>query len=63
MNPTLRWDKMSERKIKHHTINLSLVIADKINEVVASEKHGYGTVPEFVREATRKYLRELGYLQ
>ena len=41
---------------------MPMSLADKIKEVVASDKHGYTNVPDFVKEATRRYLRELGYL-
>jgi len=38
------------------------ILADKIEEVIASDKHGFTSVPDFIKEATRRYLRELGYL-
>lgn len=39
-----------------------MILADKIEEVIASDKHGYINVSDFVKEAIRRYLRELGYL-
>jgi len=53
---------MDGRKYKYHTVNMPKILADEIEKVVESGKHGYTTVPEFVKEATRRYLRELGYL-
>ena len=58
-----RDDEMVKKKYHYHTINLPRHLADKIEEVLASEKHGYTTLPEFVRVAIRKYLRELGYIE
>ncbi|MCW3990597.1 MAG: ribbon-helix-helix domain-containing protein [Candidatus Bathyarchaeota archaeon] len=54
---------MDDRKHSYHTVNLPKSLAEKIKEVIASDKHGYINVPDFVKEATRRYLRELGYLQ
>ncbi len=54
---------MSERKYLYHTVNLPTVLADKINEVIDSGKHGFTNIPDFVKVAVRKYLRELGYLE
>jgi len=54
---------MVKKKYKYHTVNLPGNLADKIEEVVASDKHGYTSIPEFVRVAIRKYLRELGYIE
>ena len=54
---------MGEKKYKYHTVNLSLALADKIEEVIDSKKHGYNSIPDFIKEATRRYLRELGYLE
>lgn len=54
---------MDARKYKYHTVNVPLVLADKINKVIESGEHGYTSVPEFVKESTRRYLRELGYLK
>ncbi len=53
---------MDDKKHSHHTINLPMHLAEKIMQVVDSEKHGYTSVPDFVKEATRRYLRDLGYL-
>lgn len=53
---------MTSRKYKYHTINLPKAIAEKIEEVIASGSHGYTSVPDFVKDAVRKYLRELGYI-
>ena len=53
--------KVDEKR--YHTVNLTLVLAEKIEEVIDSGKHGYTSIPDFIKEATRKYLRELGYLE
>ena len=53
---------MSKRKYKYHTVNLPESLAKKIEEVIASSKHGYTSIPDFVKTAVRRYLRELGYL-
>jgi len=53
---------MSESKYRYHTINLPISLAEKIEEVIASRRHGYTSIPEFVKDAVRRYLRELGYL-
>ena len=53
---------MSESKYKYHTINLPDSLAKKIEEVIESGSHGYTSVPDFVKSAVRRYLRELGYL-
>jgi metal-responsive CopG/Arc/MetJ family transcriptional regulator len=53
---------MSQRKYKYHTVNLPETLAKKIEEVIASRKHGYTSIPDFVKTAVRRYLRELGYL-
>jgi len=54
---------MAKKKYHYHTINLPRQLADKIEEVLASDKHGYTTIPEVVRVAIRKHLRELGYIE
>ncbi len=51
-----------EKKYVYHTVNLPRNLVDKIEEVIARGKHGYTNVPDFTREAVRRYLRELGYL-
>jgi Arc/MetJ-type ribon-helix-helix transcriptional regulator len=54
---------MSERKYKYHTVNLPDSLTKVVEEVVESGKHGYTSIPDFVKEAVRRYLRELDYLQ
>ena len=54
---------MDDRKYKYHTVNVPMTLADKIEEVIASDKHGYTSVPDFIKEATRRYLGELGYFE
>jgi Arc/MetJ-type ribon-helix-helix transcriptional regulator len=54
---------MPKRKYQYHTVNLPQSLSDKITEVVESEKHGFTSIPDFVKDAVRKYLRELGYLE
>jgi len=51
-----------EKKYKYHTVNLPENLTVKIEEVIVSGKHGYTSVPDFVKSAVRRYLRELGYL-
>ncbi len=51
-----------DKKYKYHTVNLPENLALKIEEVIDSGKHGYTSVPDFVKSAVRRYLRELGYL-
>jgi len=53
---------MSERKYKYHTVNLPESLAKKVEEVIKSGKHGYTSIPDFVKSAVRRYLRDLGYL-
>jgi metal-responsive CopG/Arc/MetJ family transcriptional regulator len=54
---------MTVRIRKYHTLNLHESLAEKIEEVMASKKHDYTSIPEFVKEAVRLYLKELGYLE
>jgi len=54
---------MAKKKYKYHTVNLLGNLTDKIEEVIASDKHGYTNISDFVRVAIRKYLRELGYIE
>ncbi len=51
------------KKYRYHTVNLPISLAEKIEEVIQSGEHGYTNIPEFVKEAVRRYLRELGYLK
>jgi Arc/MetJ-type ribon-helix-helix transcriptional regulator len=51
-----------DKKYKYHTVNLPENLAEKIEEVISSGKHGYTSVPDFVKSAVRRYLRDLGYL-
>lgn len=53
---------MSEREYRYHTVNLPPVLVEKIVEAIDSGKHEFNSVPDFVKDAVRKYLRELGYL-
>ncbi|MDH5792404.1 MAG: ribbon-helix-helix domain-containing protein [Candidatus Bathyarchaeota archaeon] len=53
---------MTSRKYRYHTVNLPESLARKIEEVIESSKHGYTSIPDFVKTAVRRYLRELGYL-
>ncbi len=53
---------MARKKYKYHTINLPESLAKKIEEMIASGSHGYTSIPDFVKVAVRRYLRELGYL-
>ncbi len=53
---------LSERKYKYHTVNLPESLALKIETVIESGNHGYTSIPDFVRAAVRRYLRELEYI-
>ena len=53
---------MSEKKYRYHTVNLPENLTAKIVEVIDSGKHGYTNVPDFTKEAVRRYLRDLGYI-
>jgi Arc/MetJ-type ribon-helix-helix transcriptional regulator len=53
---------LDEKKYHYHTVNLPENLTEKILEVIASGKYGYTSVPDFTREAVRRYLRDLGYL-
>ena len=44
------------------TITLHMSLVNKINAVVESEKYGYRSVTDFVVDAVRQRLRELGFL-
>ncbi len=54
---------MSKQKYNYHTVNLPERLAAKINEAIESGKHGFTSIPDFVKVAVRKYLRELEYLE
>ena len=54
---------MSKRKYKYHTVNLPGSLAKKVEEVIESGNHGYTSIPDFVKDAVRRYLRELDYIQ
>ena len=58
----MKINRMSERKYKYHTVNLPESLAKKIEEVIESGNHGYTSIPDFVKSAVRRYLRDLGYL-
>ena len=51
----------NKSKKRYHTINVPKSLAEKIDEVIVNGKHGYTSIPDFIKEATRRYLRELGY--
>jgi len=53
---------MEKKKYRYHTVNIPPQLITKINEAIESDKHGFLSIPDFVREAVRKYLTELGYL-
>ncbi len=46
---------------RYGTISLPQELLDRIEEVVDSGKFGYASASEFVKEAIRERLRELGY--
>jgi len=54
---------MPRKKYRYHTVNLPKILADKVSEAIVSGKHGYHSIPDFVKEAVRRQLRELGYLE
>lgn len=45
------------------SISVEVSLVKIIDEVVASGKHGYANRPDFVRDAIRRRLRELGFIQ
>jgi len=47
---------------KYHTVNIPKELVAKIVEAIESGNHGYTSIPEFVRAAVRRYLRDLGYI-
>jgi Arc/MetJ-type ribon-helix-helix transcriptional regulator len=53
---------MDEKRYRYHTINLPENLTEVILEVIVSGKHGYTNIPDFTREAVRRYLRVLGYI-
>jgi len=52
-----------DRKYRYRAVNLPVGLADIIRKTIESDRHGYTTIPEFVKESIRRYLRELGYLK
>jgi len=54
---------MANKKYKYHPVNMPRNLVEKIEEAIASDKHGYTSIPEFVRVSIRKHLRELGYIE
>jgi len=58
----LNYHRMTSRKYKYHTVNLPESLAKKIEELISSGKHGYTSIPDFVKASVRRYLRELDYL-
>ena len=54
---------MANKKYKYYTVNMPTNLVEKIEEPIASDNHGYTSIPDFVRVAIRKYLRELGYIE
>ncbi len=54
---------MGERKYNYHTVNVPESLTKKIREVIASDKHSYLSIPDFIKASVRRYLRELGYLE
>jgi Arc/MetJ-type ribon-helix-helix transcriptional regulator len=55
-------DRKENRKYSYHTVNLPMNLTMKIEEVIQNGKHGYTNVPDFTKEAVRRYLRDLGYI-
>jgi len=43
-------------------INLPESLVKKIEEVISNGNHGYPSIPDFMKTAVRRYLRERGYL-
>ena len=54
---------MVKRQLKYRRIRLSIPMTVKIEELVASDKHGYDTIHDFAKDSVRRYLRELGYIE
>ena len=49
--------------MRNSWVDPDLLLCAKINETIESGRHGFTSVPDFVKEVARKYLRELGYLE
>ncbi|MEM3666902.1 MAG: ribbon-helix-helix domain-containing protein [Candidatus Bathyarchaeia archaeon] len=55
--------KAKAREKSYTTISIPIPLAKAIDNVIASGKHGYKNRPDFVIDAIRKRLRELGFLE
>ncbi len=54
---------MPKGRSRYVYIAIPQELAEKIDEVINSERFGYRSRGEFVVEAVRKRLEELGYLK
>lgn len=52
-----------EPPIDYTTISLPTVLMKRVDKIIESEKYGYKNRPDFVLDAIRKRMRELGYLE
>jgi len=52
-----------KKKSKYSQIRFYRPLTVKIEELIASDKHGYTNIHDFVKASVRKYLRELGYIE
>lgn len=50
-------------KTEYTTVSIPKALGNRVDEVVANKKFGYQNRPDFVIEAIRKRLRELGMLE
>ena len=55
--------KTHTKKRTYTTVSIPLSLMERIDEVITSGKHGYRNRSDFILDATRKRLRELGFLE
>lgn len=54
--------KKSKGERNYTTVSVPVSLMKKVDELIASEKHGYRNRSDVVLDAIRKRLRELGFL-
>jgi len=55
--------RKATKESKYTTVSIPTILIRRIDEVVASGKYGYQNRTDFILEAIRKRLRELGLLE
>jgi metal-responsive CopG/Arc/MetJ family transcriptional regulator len=55
--------RKKEEPLEYTTISVPTTLMEKVDEIIKSGKYGYKNRPDFVLEAMRKRMRELGYLE